>query len=433
MTDPNAAAVKILQTNHIDNGQTATLSSKKATLTGSASDSSACMLDFIDTNADYLTLIAASFVVAWLVQRWLARKGVFYSPTPIWLTLIAVLVCGWPATQSAGNRERARIKELMEGFPPTYAVEMERLGHSSITPQTAADDPVYLGLIAAENRWIKVNPYINDIYTIGKDSEGKLVILVDSETDYDRDGKFEGELEGRTPIGEPYFSPDSSLQAALNGTPGFSAKPYSDRWGQWVSAYYPLRDADGSVKSIVGVDFVASDYLTAIRRARLGTIAMIVVAALLCLGFVAVSAIGRLQRDNAEQRKLTVIQKTGRERFENLVNSIDGIVYEFNLQTGQFEYVSNQAEAILGFPASTWLNKRNFWESRLFPDEREKVVAARNRFLNTRASFEVEYRLVHSSGHEVWVRERSQAPTSTEAPTLVRGVLFDVSLEKKTS
>jgi PAS domain S-box-containing protein len=391
------------------------------------------MLDFIKSNADYLTLIAASFVVAWLVQRWLAKRGVFYAPTPIWVTLGAVLACGWFATQAAGNRERSRIKELMEGFPPTYAVELERLGHSSITPQTAANDPVYLELIAAENRWIQVNPYINDIYTIGKTPEGKLMILVDSETDYDRNGKIEGELEARTPIGEPYFSPDPSLQAALNGAPGFSAQPYSDRWGQWVSAYYPLRDAQGTVSSIVGVDFIASDYLAAISRARLGAIAMVVVATLLCLGLVAVSAISRLQRDNAEQRKLTAIQKTGRERFENLVNSIDGIVYEFNLQSGQFDYVSNQAEAILGFPASTWLNKPHFWESRLFPDEKDKVIAARNRFLNTRASFEVEYRLVHSSGHEVWVRERSQAPSSTEAPTLVRGVLFDVSQEKKTS
>ena len=37
------------------------------------------MLDFIKSNADYLTLIAASFVVAWLVQRWLAKRGVFYG------------------------------------------------------------------------------------------------------------------------------------------------------------------------------------------------------------------------------------------------------------------------------------------------------------------------------------------------------------------
>ena len=158
---------------------------------------------------------------------------------------------------------------------------------------------------------------------------------------------------------------------------------------------------------------------------------MVVVATLLCISLVALYEISRLERDNAEQRKLTAIQKAGRERFETLVNSIDGIVYEFNLQTGHFEYVSNQAEAILGFPASTWLNRRDFWESRLPPEEKEKVIDARKRFLKTRASFEVEYRLVHSNGHDVWIRERSQALSSLEVPTLVRGVLFDVSEEKR--
>jgi PAS domain-containing protein len=389
------------------------------------------MSDFIATNADYFVLVAVSVAVAWLVQRWLAKRGVFYGPAAIWLTLGALLLGGWFLTTAAGNRERTRIKELMEGFPPTYAVELERLGHAAMTATTPVTDPVYLELIAAQNRWLKVNPYVNDIYTIGKNADGKLVILVDSETDYNHDGRIEGELEQRTPIGELYGSTDASLHAALGGTAGFSARPYSDRWGQWVSSYYPMRDAKGDVNSVVGVDFPAASYLAAIRRARLGAIGMVVVATLLCISLVAGSAISQLERQNAEQRKMTAIQKAGRERFETLVNSIDGIVYEFNLQTGLFEYVSNQAEAILGFPASTWLNKRDFWESRLSLEEKEKVVAARKRFLKTRASFEVEYKLIRSDGREVLIRERSQALSSLEVPTLVRGVLFDVSQEKR--
>lgn len=389
------------------------------------------MNDFIDTNADYLVLIAACVVCALLVQSWLARRGVFYGPAPIGLTLGALLIAGWFFTAAAGNREQTRIRELMQGFPPTYAVELERLGHASINATTAASDPVYLDLIEAEKRWLKVNPFINDIYTIGKDADGRGVMLVDSETDYDHNERIEGEREARTAVGEVYPSPDPSLLIALAGTPSFSARPYTDRWGNWVSSYYPMRDSHGVVNSVVGVDFSAENWLAAIGRARLGAIGMVVVATLLCISLVAVLEIRRLERDNAEQRKLTAIQQAGRERFETLVNSIDGIVYELNLQTGLFEYVSNQAETILGFPASNWLNKRDFWESRLAPDDKEKVVAARKRFQKTRAAFEVEYRLVHADGHDVCVRERSQAISSLERPTLVRGVLFDVTQEKK--
>lgn len=389
------------------------------------------MAEFFESNADYLALIAASVAVAIVLQRWLAKKGAFYGPAPIFLTLAALLISGWFFTQSAGDREKARIKQLMEGFPPTYAVELERLNHAAVNSSTKSDDPVYLQLIEAEKRWLEVNPYINDIYTIGKDTEGKVVMLVDSETDYDHNGRIEGQREERTAIGEPYPSPDPSLADAFFGKASFSSRPYTDRWGSWVSSYYPLRDKDGKVTAVVGVDFDAKNWLAAVSRARMGAIGLVMVASLLCLSLVAGAEIRRLERDNAEQKKLTAIQKAGRERFETLVNSIDGIVYEFNLQTGLFEYVSNQAETMLGFSPSTWLNKKDFWESRLADDDKEKVIKARKRFLKSRTAFEVEYCMVHADGRNVKVRERSQAISSLEMPTLVRGVLFDVTQERR--
>lgn len=385
------------------------------------------MGDFLQSNLDYLILTAALLLITWLLQGWLARRGVFHGSMTLWVALGVVLVGGWFGTRAAGNREQNRIKELLQGFPPTYAVELERIGHEKMTPDTAPTDPVYLELIEAEKRWLRVNPYINDIYTMGRRADGRIVLLVDSETDYNRDGRIEGDVEARTPIGEAYASDDASLAKALNGAASFSERPYVDRWGDWVSAYHPLRNSQGVAQGVVGVDFAATQWLAAIRRARLSAIGAVVVISLLCLGLVAGFAIRQLQRENAEQRKLTEIQKAGRERFETLVNSIDGIVYEFNLQTGLFDYVSNQAEAILGFPMEHWLNKRDFWASRLAPEERDKVIAARDRFLRTGASFEVEYRLAHADGHWVWIRERSQGVVPSGVPTLVRGVLFDVS------
>ncbi len=388
------------------------------------------MRDLIETNTDYLILIAASAVVVFLLQRWLARRGVFHGTATIWLSLAALLIAGWFAVNAAENRERDRIKQLLQGFPPTYAIELERLGHASISASTKEDDPVYLELIAAQFRWLKVNPFINDIYTIAPDAGGAYVILVDCETDYDHNGKFESEIEERTPIGKAYASPDPALPAALSGTPSFSARPYSDEWGQWVSAYHPLRDEKGAVTAVVGVDFSAADWIAAIRGARLGAVGLVIVATLLAISLVAASVIIRLHHENAEQRKIAAIQKAGRERFETLVNSIDGIVYEFNLQTGLFDYVSNQAETILGYPAAHWLNKRDFWASHLAPDQKDKVVAARQRFLTTGAPFEVEYQLIHAGGRSVWIRERSQAVSPAGTPALVRGVLFDVTEEK---
>lgn len=389
------------------------------------------MSEFIENQADYLLLVAAAVGVAAFLQRWLAKKGVLYGPAPIWFILAALLISGWFFTNYASDREKSRIRQLMDGFPPTYAVELERLNHAAVSALTKPDDPTYLQLVEAEKRWLEVNPYINDIYTIGKDENGKFFMLVDSETDYDHNGRLEGEREQRTAIGEPYPSPDPSLAVAFAGKASFSSRPYTDRWGSWVSSYFPLHDTQGKVNAVVGVDFDANNWLAVIRRARLGAIGLVLVASLLCLSLVAGAEIRRLERDNEEQRKMTAIQKAGRERFETLVNSIDGIVYEFNLQSGLFEYVSNQAETILGFPPSVWLNKKDFWESRLALEDKEKVIKARKGFLRSRTAFEVEYHLVHADGRNVRVRERSQAISSLEAPTHVRGVLFDVTQETR--
>lgn len=389
------------------------------------------MPDFLTGNTDYLTLVAVAAVSSWLLQRWLAHRGVFHGLAAIWLSLAVLLTAGWFAVNAAGKRERERIKQLLEGFPPTYAVELERLGHASITAETKADDAVYLDLIAAQLRWLRANPFINDIYTIAKRPDGGFALLVDSETDYDQNGRIEGDTEARTAIGEPYDSPDPSLLAAFAGESSFSEQPYSDRWGQWVSAYHPLRDGSGRVVAVVGVDFSARQWLAAIRNARLGAIGLVVVATLLVLCLAAALAIIRLQRESADQRKFAAVEKAARDRFETLVNSIDGIVYEFNLQTGLFDFVSSQAEAILGYPVDHWLNKRDFWAAHLAPDEREKVIEARRKFLTTGAPFEVDYRLIHADGRSVWIHERSQAVDVDDSPALVRGVLFDVSKERR--
>jgi hypothetical protein len=81
-----------------------------------------------------------------------------------------------------------------------------------------------------------------------------VVLLVDSETDYDRDGRFAGDREARTAIGEVYPNEevDEVLQAAFAGRPGFLGEPVTDRWGTWVSAYVPLRADDGRVEAVLG-------------------------------------------------------------------------------------------------------------------------------------------------------------------------------------
>jgi PAS domain-containing protein len=57
-------------------------------------------------------------------------------------------------------------------------------------------------------------------------------------------------------------------------------------------------------------------------------------------------------------------------RHEELVQSIDGIVWEADAKTLQFTFVSAQAERLLGFPVGDW-EQADFWVAHLHPDDRD--------------------------------------------------------------
>ena len=63
-----------------------------------------------------------------------------------------------------------------------------------------------------------------------------------------------------------------------------------------------------------------------------------------------------MQRDDERERLLgseraALAEAVGaHERFRDLVNSVDGIVWEADLPGFRFSFVSEQAERILGYP-----------------------------------------------------------------------------------
>jgi signal transduction histidine kinase/ActR/RegA family two-component response regulator len=160
---------------------------------------------------------------------------------------------------------------------------MQMHGHWRLPSDAAPDDPLYLELIAAEKRWLSVNPGVADVYTVRKGPDGAFHFIVDSETDYDHSGSIDNDREERTAIGEKSETSDEEFEVALLGRPYFEDHPETDRWGTWVSAGVPLYDEAGKVEAVLGVDFPAAGWAEAISRARLGMTAYL--AALLTILF----------------------------------------------------------------------------------------------------------------------------------------------------
>jgi signal transduction histidine kinase/DNA-binding response OmpR family regulator len=222
---------------------------------------------------DYPLFVIVTLAAFLAVNLWLRRpERDGKIPNNAWIFVAAILVGGWFLVDAAGNHEKKRIQSMVEGFAPTYALEMARMGHARVGFETDAKDPLYLAMIDAEIQWLRVNPLVHDIYTFKMRPDGRIVLIVDSETDYDRNGVYEGERESRTPIGEAYDEADASLKRAFSGEAVFDSNPVTDRWGTWVSAYVPVFDDQGRVDAVLGVDYAARDWSAAIRRGRLAAI-----------------------------------------------------------------------------------------------------------------------------------------------------------------
>ena len=160
------------------------------------------MLDWLAGNLDYLLYVLGCAIVFGLLEWWLRRREPRGRlPRWTWPAFAAVLAVGWFIVDAAGDAEHARIEGFLQGVAPTYAQEIERMGHERITRATPPDDPGYLAMIEAMKRWKKANPVISDVYTYRR-IDGKVRLMVDSETDYDHDGKIAGTREQRVPIGK---------------------------------------------------------------------------------------------------------------------------------------------------------------------------------------------------------------------------------------
>jgi hypothetical protein len=163
---------------------------------------------------DFLIFAATAVGAVLLLWQLLPRlhRGAKLSRLTWWL-VGAVIVVGWFRVEEAGRAEGRRIQRLFETIAPTYAAEMAHLGHEQITLESAPDDPTYLACIGAAKRWMQANPFARSIYTMRRQPDGRTVLIVDPETDYDRSGRIEGEDEARTPIGEVYPEQDAGLNS----------------------------------------------------------------------------------------------------------------------------------------------------------------------------------------------------------------------------
>jgi len=122
-----------------------------------------------------------------------------------------------------------------------------------------------------------------------------------------------------------------------------------------------------------------------------------------------------------------------RKQYLQLVNDLDGIVWESDAATWKTTFVSRQTESILGYPVERWLDGQYFWKSIIHPEDRERMVLYSRDLIESGLDHHTEYRVVAADGRVVWFRDMVRVILNEAGePDRIRGFMLDITAEKET-
>jgi PAS domain S-box-containing protein len=143
----------------------------------------------------------------------------------------------------------------------------------------------------------------------------------------------------------------------------------------------------------------------------------------------AVRMIGAMQ-DITNRKLAEDAIKRSQEKFNSLVNTIDGIVWEADAVTFHFTYVSEHAEKLLGYPKTEWTNDPHFWSNHIHPDDRGWVVSFCENYTRMKQEHQFEYRMIAKDGRIVWLADFVTVVIEENEPAQLRGVMVDITARK---
>lgn len=142
------------------------------------------------------------------------------------------------------------------------------------------------------------------------------------------------------------------------------------------------------------------------------------------------------RRAEEERAKLILQIESQRQRLNNIVANVPGIVWEAwsepNPEKQRINFVSNYVETMLGYSLEEWLSIPNFWLSIVHPDDKEQTEQVAFADFASGKSNTLEFRWIARDGRVLWAKSNSAVITDDEdQPVGLRGVTIDITEHKQ--
>ncbi|WP_395377797.1 EAL domain-containing protein [Marinicella sp. W31] len=308
-------------------------------------------------------------------QHW--RSRFFTAGLPIVLSFFLLILL----FNAIRTRENDRIEQLL--YLQAHMVE-RAIGKPDLTVEMASAH--------MQEKWPDINMRKVGIQVIEPQAEGEPRILFASDN-----------VPSVIPftVGFPVESaPDNDIELRLIPTQTYLGEEYA--WSLWLMIVFGL--------SFIGLFSVGLLALTG--RAA--------------LTFAEVKR--RTNQLDAANKDL----EQSNQLYQSMIENQPVIFWQVDLEEDKFTYVSQEAEAILGYPIEQWMSEKDFFLNHLHKDDLSYVKSVIDHLKEYDRKIEIEYRIMAKSGEIRWFRDVFNLSAEDMANQRCVGMMVDITEKKNT-
>lgn len=147
---------------------------------------------------------------------------------------------------------------------------------------------------------------------------------------------------------------------------------------------------------------------------------------------VLVNDVTERKRAETEQARLTAEIEGQRQRLDNIVTTVPGVVWEAwgkpDAATQRIDFISGYVNQMLGYSVEEWLSTPNFWLSIVHPDDRESASRIAGAGFASGEPTTQQFRWVSKLGRAIWVEANFVVIKDYEGRSVgMRGVTIDIT------
>lgn len=135
-------------------------------------------------------------------------------------------------------------------------------------------------------------------------------------------------------------------------------------------------------------------------------------------------------QDITSQKTMALQLTHSRNQYLELIQTIQGVVWEADADTLEMNFISEQITNILGYTQEECLHQPKFWQNHLHPKDKEEIVRYTLNQIKSHSHFSYDYRIMKKDGSYAWLQTSFSVIPENNRPKRIRGLMIDVTATK---